>query len=463
MSGTPSFSGSTRGGGRDRGIAGLVVVVSFAFVALAVVKPWVSASPASPTPGGPSAAVAGSPSRPTTNAPSPSPIPSPSLGTTVAPPLALDGVAGPLPVAFTTAAQPAPTAAWTGLRWRRLGSSDPLGLVRSITRWQHGFVAVGAGIGSPPTPVWTSTDGRSWQPLLFDTATTFWPGTDILSVGELRGALVAVAEVAEYCSQPCAHTYILPVVAWTSPDGRAWSPHVLPTGWLPSPAGAPPLVAFGPAGLLVASTGTGARLATSSDGVRWQALAATAFPARFELDALAATSTGYVAAGRWIASGSRSRAATIWSPDGRNWPAAPTLLPAPEPGTLVVGVGSTVHSLVQGADGLIAEGGDTEIPGSAWWWQSADGRSWRSLPGYPPVGPTGGLDPDGSLVDDGARMIAIRGGQYAAAWVSRDGVAWRRLSMTGDVPPGEPLAWTVVPGGILATNGSTSWFGEAAG
>ena len=61
---------------------------------------------------------------------------------------------------------------------------------------------------------------------------------------------------------------------------------------------------------------------------------------------------------------------------------------------------------------------------------------------------------------DGARLVAIRGGLGAVAWGSRDGATWRRLSMTGDVPH-EPVAWTLLSGGVLATDGTTSWYGEA--
>lgn len=462
MSTGPSFSGSTRrGGGRDRRIAALVAFVALAFLAVAVAKPWAApaTSPPLDTPGAmvPSGA-APSPSLPLV-APSPAPE-SPGIE----PPVTIGtATTGPLPVAFTTPAQPPPSATWTGLRWRRLGPTDPLALVTSITGWQHGFVGVGSAPGSPPTPVWTSSDGVHWDPLLFDTATTFWPGTHVLAVSEVRGGLTAVTEIAEYCTEPCTPTYILPVVAWTSPDGRSWTPHVLPTGWLPSPAGEAPLTAVGPAGILLASTRYGARLAISADGATWTVVAASAFPARFELDALAGTATGYVAAGAWTTGDGRSQAATLWSADGRHWPSVPALLPVAAGGS----DGSTATALVDGAGGLVAEGRDMATPGAILWWQSADGRTWRPLLGYPPLGPTTcqgegcGLEPDGTLVGDGGRLLAMRGVPPVAAWVSGDGRAWRALSMTGDVPDQGPSIVTLLPGGVLVTDLTTTRFGEA--
>jgi hypothetical protein len=106
-------------------------------------------------------------------------------------------------------------------------------------------------------------------------------------------------------------------------------------------------------------------------------------------------------------------------------------------------------------------------PESALWWQSSDGRDWRRLDGYPPLGPricTGegcGAGPDGILVGDGQRMVAVRGGPDAAAWTSADGLAWRQLTGTGDLPDTRVLEVVLLPGGVLLSDGSTTWFGEA--
>jgi hypothetical protein len=128
---------------------------------------------------------------------------------------------------------------------------------------------------------------------------------------------------------------------------------------------------------------------------------------------------------------------------------------------------------VAGHQGLIATGGFFATPGATLWWQSSDGRQWQALPGYPPLGPTTCVgegcsgQPDGSLVGDGTRMIAVRGGSSAGAWTSTDGLAWRRLAASGDVPDAQATAAgaanppVLMSGGILVSDGTTTWYGVA--
>jgi hypothetical protein len=75
-----------------------------------------------------------------------------------------------------------------------LTSDDPLTLVRSVLRWRGGFIAVGWDGSS--TPVWTSRDGAHWEPVPFNTSTTFWPGLLIVDVAEVRTGLVALTLLA---------------------------------------------------------------------------------------------------------------------------------------------------------------------------------------------------------------------------------------------------------------------------
>ena len=58
-------------------------------------------------------------------------------------------------------------------------------------------------------------------------------------------------------------------------------------------------------------------------------------------------------------------------------------------------------------------------------------------------------------------MVAVRGGPEARAWISSDGRQWRQLSMSGDIPIAAATNATLLPAGILLTDGSTTWFGEA--
>jgi hypothetical protein len=449
----PSFYGTpSTGRGHDWRIAALAVVLIVVGVGVAIAKPWGSAD--QPAPSSPSVLGDATPSGTSPRATAPEPSGAPPAD------------AGPLPVAFTTSATPAPTT-WTGLDWRRLAPDDPLSLITSEVRWRRGSIAVGAVAAPPSTPVWTSADGRHWDPLISGTSTTFWPGLSVLGIAALRTGLVALTETLPWCSGPCSSRYVLPVLAWTSTDGRTWTPHLLlPVEWLLSRTGAAPLFAVGPAGLVVATTGPAAHLATSTDGAHWKMSPLGGFPASFALDDLRGTASGYVAVGRWLTTDDVRETAALWSADGRHWSRVPTLLPT-SPGA-GAGVDPGAVSLVVGRDGIVAVGGGI-ASGPARWWQSSDGRRWRPLGMVAPLGPTTcsgdscSVQPSDTLVGDGQRMVALRGGAEAGVWTSTDGRTWRRIGLTGDLPTGPVAQARVLPGGVLVSNGTTWWFGQAQG
>jgi hypothetical protein len=451
-----SFQGSPRTGGRgERRFTAIVGALLIGFIGIAIAKPW--GSPVEPAPSARPPVADATPPAASLQAATPG-VPSPAPSATV----------GPLPVAFTSPLAPASASAsatWTGLDWRRLAPDDPLSLVTSIVRWRRGFIAVGRIAAPPSTPIWTSADGTRWDALPSSTSSTFWPGHAVLGIAELATGLVALTETVEYCGEPCPLTYELPIVSWTSPDGRTWTPRLLPPEWLAEPSGQPPLFAVGPAGLVVASSGPAARLATSPDGSQWHLLPASGFPARFALNDLHGTATGYVALGRWMPTDSRREAASLWSSDGRRWSEMPTILStSAQAGS---DVGSAGASLVVGRDGMVAVGRGVTTPGAALWWQSANGRDWRPLPTFAPLGPTTcigkgcGLQPNGALVGDGHRMVAARGGADGGAWTSSDGLTWQRLQATGELPAEQATEAVLLPGGVLLTDGTTTWFGEA--
>ena len=262
--------------------------------------------------------------------------------------------------------------------------------------------------------------------------------------------------------------HLPPVVAWTSTDGESWSPEdALPADPLSSPSGSAALVAAGPKGLVIATSGLAARLATSSDGSRWALLPRNAFPAGFILDDLEATPDGFVAIGGWLTGTSPGRAAALWSADGRHWPKAPTFLPTVVSGSAAPAFSDAV-TLTVGDDGMVASGigGSTD---AALWWRSPDGRHWQALQTFPPSGATpcrgAGCDvlPNGTLVGDGHRIIVWRGGGDPVALVSTDGQVWTPLRISGDVPHARATQATLLPGGILLSDGTTTWFGQAAG
>ncbi len=454
MSDGSSFYGSPMTGGRrDLWVVALVIVLLVAGIGIAIAKPWANQAEPAPPSGLPQAVVTSPTASSPTIAPQmPSAFPSASVG--------------PSHDAFTTALPPA-SAAWTGLTWRRLAPDDPLNLVTSVVRWHGGYIALGwDGTSLPRTPVWTSTDGATWDPLPFNTSRTFWPGTLVLAVAEVSGGLVALTETAKECgAASCPLTLVPPVVSWTSPDGREWTPGA-PIDWLTNPTGGQPLVAVGPAGLVAASSGPSAHLATSADGIDWQALPASTLPATFWLDDLRGTGTGYVVVGHQVTSDTHPDAASMWSAGGRHWSRTPTLLPIPG---LASGAGSTVLSLVAGRDGVVGVGRDVGERGAFLWWQSSDGRRWTSLPTFQPLGPTTcsgegcGVQPNGTLVGDGHRMVAVRGGADAAAWTSTDGLTWGRLHVAGDLPGEQATKAVLLPGGVVLSDGTTSWYGEAQG
>ena len=167
----------------------------------------------------------------------------------------------------------------------------------------------------------------------------------------------------------------------------------------------------------------------------------------------------------------RFRGVAVQSLDGVRWRGPFPLHAVAASGVSLPGIGSSwaANGLVAASHGLIATGTVVATPGASLWWQSADGRDWRPLPNWPPVGPTTcqgegcGLQPNGALVGDGHRLVAVRGGADAGAWTSSDGLAWRRLAVSGDIPGALATQAVLLPSGVLVSVGTTTWFGEAQG
>ena len=71
--------------------------------------------------------------------------------------------------------------------------------------------------------------------------------------------------------------------------------------------------------------------------------------------------------------------------------------------------------------------------------------------------------PDAAVSRALARMVALRGGADAGTWTSSDGLAWQRLPVTGDLPNDQATQAVLLPGGVLLSDGTTTWFGDAHG
>ncbi len=444
--------------------ARLHVAVAISVIALAgcgtTTSPVPVASPASPLASATSTTAAGLPSY----------VPPPTMAPSSAPSPALP--AGPPRAAFNMSVPPAADAAWTAIRWRKLAADEPMTLVRSVLRWRGGFIAVGSDGSS--TPVWTSADGAHWEPLPFNTANTFWPGLLIVGIVEVRGGLLALTLLTGTydCGTATAcptFSPSLPLMAWTSPDGRSWTPHTGPDLGLPAQWDGAPLLAAGPGGLVAVSPLPPTHVATSVDGVHWQTLPAAVLPAGFWIKDIVGTATGFTAVGALPVDTDHDRAVAFQSVDGASWTGPISLDMATASAFTLASTAPSwgATALVAASNGLIAVGTIFATPGAALWWQSADGHNWRPLPNWPPLGPTTcqgegcGSQPNGALVGDGHRMVALRGGADAGVWTSSDGLAWSRLPVTGDLPGNEATNAVLLPGGVLLSDGTTTWFGEA--
>jgi hypothetical protein len=84
------------------------------------------------------------------------------------------------------------------------------------------------------------------------------------------------------------------------------------------------------------------------------------------------------------------------------------------------------ETLIVGRNGFIAIGGSGLAPSGPLWLQSGNGRTWRGLKTFAPLGmaPIGEVNvdaPNGKLGADGIRMIAIRTTKTPIARTSFDG------------------------------------------
>jgi hypothetical protein len=441
-----SFYGAPSAPGRRRnGLVAVAVVVVVVGTVVAIAKPWGVAGQRSAS-GPPGVAAVG----PSAAASSASALPASTALPTQ--------LSHPLPIAFTTAPPPG-SETWAGLEWQRLAPDDPLRIVRTEVTSGETSVAIGDIEGTTSTTVWASTDRTHWQPLSSGTSASLASGLTVIGLATLAGRFVAVTAMNDYL-----YRYLPPVETWTSTDGRRWThATTMPVDALSSSTGSAPLVAAGPDGLVVATSGLAAHYATASDGSHWDVSPRNTFPADFALDDLKGTSTGYVAVGAWMRGGS-VRAAALWSADGRQWPKTPILLPDSASSSEGSAVSSAV-TLMVGDHGMIAVGIGGS-PGTALWWQSLDGRHWQPLQTIPPLDATTcgdancGLQPNGTLIADGHRLIAVRSGSDATALVSTDGQRWTALALSGDIPSAQAQA-VLLPGGVLVSDGKTTWFGQA--
>ena len=415
----------------------LVALLAVAFVGVALAKPWTTG-----------------PTRPVGSAsPGAAPVAS--------------AAAVPRVDAISLSIPPATTAAWTGIRWRELAPDEPLNLIQSVVAWRGGFAALGfdATSATAPTPLWTSTDGATWEPVPVGAATTFQPGVQVISIAATRSGLVALTSPGAQCDgYELCEWFGPPVMAWTSSDGERWAARAAPAlGTAATWRGA--ALAGGPAGLLAVSMGTHAEVASSLDGAAWEASSVVTLPTDVAVGVLQGTPTGYVLAGTTAPRGADAGPGTLWSADGRDWRLG-SATPGGGPDGAVVD-GPALRTLAAGHDGIVARVVLADDPSVERWWRSADGRSWQSIAGFPAgdpasVGSTTGAAESMAIAGDGERIVAVRDGPDGGTWVSTDGASWTGLQSEGAPPDGRPSRIVLLPGGILVSNGATAWYGTAS-
>jgi hypothetical protein len=258
-----------------------------------------------------------------------------------------------------------------------------------------------------------------------------------------------------------------------SSDGVSWTAHPGPEISLVDADGVccdPPILEAGVPGLVVFDwEPTGFRAATSRDGIAWEVQQTGPFSTQFGFyrDSVVAFGSGFLAVGEESA-GDTVRAVAMTSSNGSQWASQRLPRTGFAPGWIPRGLGTSAGQLVAGSAGLIAIGGIASAPGAGLWWSSLDGRTWRPLPKFPPLGiwfgdsVGNGTQPNGTVVGNGERMLAYRSEGNDAAWTSFNGRSWRPLAISGARPPSDQgVAAILLPVGLMwiGSDGST-WLGE---
>jgi len=278
---------------------------------------------------------------------------------------------------------------------------------------------------------WTSANGTSWalHPIE-STVNTF----AVAVAAAPDGHLVAVGRSA---SQP---------VAWSSPDGSAWTRQVVPVldpgtaeRMTSVVATAHGFLAGGSAGPEL--TDRHARFWTSTDGATWQAVADD--PAAFdnaEVRAIARAGAGFVAIGVLGRANHPTRSVAWRSNDGEHWTRVDD--PAFTGGVAVAVVGAPFG-------GLVAVGSDLDRR-EAVVWTSADGARWTRVAGDPARTRQQGFVWMTDVAAVGDMLIAIGDTQplqrsTGTAWVSRDGSRWEPANPAPVLEQSDLFA--ITPGG----------------
>ena len=324
------------------------------------------------------------------------------------------------------------------------------GCVSDITEAPPGceelLMGLTAGFEYRSAVVWTSTDGRAWEPVaneptferagMHDAATD---GSRVIVTGEIQDP------PDELGTAPGRS------VVWLSDDGRTWE--LVDTG---QPV--PEHVAWTGNGYVGSlNTEAGPQFLTSDDGRAWQVTGEPGDHGQGRLeDMVADPATGAVVAVGYQevvnAEGllDSSSAAAWRSLDGQSWERAP------DQDALVVGPpgGAYMFAVAHTGSGWVALGrADNDGAYDSGAWTSADGLAWTRLRGRD--SPIGADTYANAITWTGSELVAFgtisgRGGSTVAAWVSADGSEWSSVPEQPGLSDGSPTAVTSHRGTILA-------------
>ena len=288
-------------------------------------------------------------------------------------------------------------------------------VMSDVVRTDSAYIAIGYVFPDWHPVAWTSPDGDAWS------LHSVGDGDFTFPVSETVGADDSLVAVGRSGPLP---------IAWTSPDGAAWSSHAVPTLGTSGVAERMTTVVATSDGY-VAGGSVGpetlerhARFWRSPDGSTWTTVADD--PAAFadaEVRSIVRVGSGFVAIGL-VGTAVEPTGSVAWtSADGEQW----TRVESKD-----LQEGRAVALAVAPDGGLVAVGTEQDRH-EATVWTSPDGRAWTLAPGEASRRHANGFIQMNDVVTVGGTSIAVgddRDLQYPtmAVWMSVDRIHWTRAS-----------------------------------